>query len=179
MRAARLAGLAVALACGRLLDAQPSFARATVGEAAPDFSLPDLDGRVRSLAAERGRIVLVDFWASWCAPCVEELACLDALGRRHPEDVRLLAVTIDRDAETARKFLRDRLPTADATVLHDGASAVLAEYGADGLPALYLVDRGGEIRALHDGAGGCREIEAELAELLREGAPVAPARPGH
>ena len=156
-----------------LASAPPCFARALEGAAAPDFSLPDLDNRERSLAAERGRVVLVDFWASWCAPCLEELVCLDALGRRHPDDVRLIAVNVDRDAETARDFLRARLPATGATVLHDGGSRVLGEYGADGLPALYLIDRGGEVRARHAGAGSCNAIEGKLTELL--GAPAVAA----
>jgi thiol-disulfide isomerase/thioredoxin len=156
----------------------PALGRATVAAPAPDFELVDLDGRSHRLSAERGRIVLLDFWASWCAPCAEELGCLVDLSRRHGEDVSLVAVTIDRDADTARDFLAKR-PLAPAKVLQDGGSDVLAEYGADGLPALYLIDREGVVREVHDGAGGCRAIEPKLGELLAPGAGVdgAPSAP--
>jgi thiol-disulfide isomerase/thioredoxin len=177
---ARLVRIGALVLCALALPvAQEARARATEGDAAPEFSLPDLDGREHSLGSARGRVVLVDFWASWCAPCVDELVCLDALRRDHPDDLELIAVSIDRDADTARAFLKKRLPASGATVLHDGDSGVLGEYGADGLPALYLIDRAGTVRAVHDGAGGCREVAAEVAELLRASTPVAagPAEP--
>ena len=156
----------------------PALARATVAAPAPDFELADLDGRSHRLSAERGRVVLLDFWASWCAPCAVELGCLVDLSRRHGADVSLVAVTIDRDADTARGFLAKR-PLGAAKVLQDGGSDVLSEYGADGLPALYLIDREGVVREIHDGAGGCRAVEPRLGELLApravlDGAPSEP-----
>lgn len=174
----RAAGLAAAILCAASLGLPAdALARASEGEPAPDFSLPDLDGHAHTLAARRGRVVLVDFWATWCAPCAEELACLEALRARHADDLALLAVSIDRDADTARAFRAKRLSAAGATFLHDGDSAVLGEYGADGLPALYLIDRGGTVRAVHDGSGGCRAVEAEVAALLGGRTPVAAERP--
>ena len=153
----------------------PACARATAAEPAPDFALADLDGKVHRLSAERGKIVLLDFWASWCVPCGEELGCLAELRRRHGEELRIVSVTIDRDADTARGFLAKRALFPDK-VLHDGDSDVFSDYGADGLPALYLIDREGVVREVHDGAGGCRAVEPRLAEMLGAGAVVDGSR---
>jgi thiol-disulfide isomerase/thioredoxin len=156
----------------------PALGRATVAAPAPDFELADLDGRSHRLSAERGRVVLLDFWASWCAPCADELGCLVELSGRHAADVSLVAVTIDRDADSVRGFLAKR-PLGAAKVLQDGRSDVLSEYGADGLPALYLIDREGVVREVHDGAGGCRAIAPKLGALLAPGAVLdgAPSEP--
>jgi thiol-disulfide isomerase/thioredoxin len=158
--------LAIVLATLGAVAPQTAHPRAAVDDPAPDFELSDLSGGAHRLSSERGRVVLIDFWASWCAPCAAELGCLVELAGRHPQDVTLLAVTIDRDADTARTFVAKR-PLGAARVLHDGDSDVMSEFGADGLPALYLVDRDGIVRDLHDGAGGCRAIAAKLDGLLQ------------
>jgi peroxiredoxin len=164
-RRVTIALLAAGVAALAATSPQTASGRTTVDDSAPDFELADLDGRTHRLSSERGRVVLLDFWASWCAPCAEELGCLAELAGRHAQDVTLLAVTIDRDAETARRFLAEH-PLGGAKVLQDHASDVMSEFGADGLPALYLIDRAGVVRELHDGVGGCRAIAPKLAELL-------------
>lgn len=164
-RFASLAPTCVALGIFSLTVPAQAFASASVEDLAPDFELVDLDGRAHRLSGERGRVVLLDFWASWCAPCAAELSCLAELSERYGDDLSLVTVTIDRDADTARDFLARRSIGA-AKVLQDGGSDVFSEYGAGGLPALYLIDREGVVREVHDGAGGCRAIEPRLAELI-------------
>lgn len=169
----------VAAALSAALTAPPVLARVTPGEVAPDFELRDLAGRTERLSAWRGHIVLLDFWASWCAPCAAELSCLDELRKRHGAAVQLISVSIDRDAETARRFVAAKLPAAELRVLHDEGSEVLAEWGADGMPALYLIDRDGIVREAHDGAGGCHAVQPKLRELLGAETPLedTPALP--
>ena len=122
-----------------------------VGDPAPAFTLSDRDGRPLTLSDLRGHVVCLDFWATWCATCKSALPALDGLARRPGfEDVRFLAVNIDRDAALADRFLEQNLPGARLTVLRDG-NALLARYGADGMPALYLIDRDGVVRHVEAG----------------------------
>lgn len=158
-----------------LLGRGLAFAAVATGDPAPEIELPDLDGRTSRLSAFRGRIVLLDFWASWCAPCAAEMACLHELRARSPADVRILSVSIDRDADLARRFVAEKLPAGDFAVLHDASGEVLAEWGAEGLPALYLIDREGTVRDAQDGAGGCKAIEPALREVLGSPPPVEPS----
>ena len=123
------------------------------GDAAPPVRLPDRSGQVVSLAALRGQPVVVDFWASWCAVCRTALPALDALARRRAGDgVRVLAVNVDRSRAAADAWLAARLPSPAVTVLLDPEGATLARFGADGMPALYVVDRDGVVRLALSGA---------------------------
>ena len=123
-----------------------------VGDPAPAFTLTDRDGKSVALSGLRGRVVCLDFWATWCATCKTALPALDALARRPGfEDVRFLAVNIDRDGEPADRFVAQNLPGAKLTLLRDGGGALLARFGADGMPALYLIDRDGVVRHVEAG----------------------------
>jgi len=141
------------------------------GDSAPGFALEDWNGRPVALADLRGRVVVVDFWASWCVPCREALPRLDALARRHPASaLSVLAVSIDRERAGAERFLAEHLPERSLTVLHDPEGGVLARYGASGLPAIYVVDESGVLR--HEASGyepaHLEEIETLVDSLLAD-----------
>jgi peroxiredoxin len=167
--AIRLA-LAVVLALGgSTLSPHDAAAAARTGARAPEFTLPDLEGRPVALAGLRGRVVVVEFWASWCAPCGTMLPALDALARRYPtSEVTVLAVSVDHSRAAAEALLADRVGTPTLTVLHDRSSEVLARYGVDGLPATYVIDPAGTIRLVEDGASaqGLADV-ARTIERLR------------
>jgi thiol-disulfide isomerase/thioredoxin len=101
-----------ALSGGALLLALPACRKATlsegagqVGEAFPLVSLPDFDGRMQSLAAYQGVALVVNFWASWCAPCRREMPSLDRLGKFFlPTDLRVIGIAVDSDVNLAREF---------------------------------------------------------------------------
>jgi peroxiredoxin len=161
--------------------ASPARAGVDAGDAAPDFTLTSLDGKSDSLSAHRGRIVLLDFWASWCTPCIPELQCLSKLREASgKEKIDLVAVSIDRDEETARAFASSRLAGIDASLLHDPEGELPSRYGAEGLPAFYLIDETGQVRVAHGGAGGCEAAKRHLATRepadrpALEGAPANP-----
>jgi thiol-disulfide isomerase/thioredoxin len=122
-------------------------AAARVGGDAPPFELPAFRGGDVALERLRGAVVVVDFWATWCVPCTAMLPALDAIARRYADaGVRVLAIDIDQSRDKADEFLREHLPSPALTLLHDRDGAVLARYGAAGMPAVYVIDAAGVVR---------------------------------
>ena len=128
--------LLVAVGCNR--GAKPS----RIGKAAPDFTVGDSAKSVR-LADYRGKIVMVNFWASWCGPCIQETPALVALHHERP-DIAILGISIDEDPGAYRRFL-ERFHVDYTTVL-DPDQTVAKKYGADGWPETYIIDRSGILR---------------------------------
>jgi thiol-disulfide isomerase/thioredoxin len=145
---------------------------------APDFTLNDLDGKEFALSSLRGKTVVLNFWASWCDPCREEmpsLAKLALLLRKHP-DVVLVTVSVDEQPQTIRdtlevlfrsdEELRDRLAKGEIpfAVLHDPEMAVVkGRFGTTMYPETWVIDPEGYIRARYDGArdwAGALALEA-------------------
>lgn len=122
-------------------------ARAVVGEAAPAFTLNNLQGEPVHLADYKGRGVLINFWASWCNPCVNELPLLNEAYKLSGIDV--LAVNVGEKGETAQAFV-DRYELAFPVVL-DEEMEVKRHYRVVGMPLTLLVDRDGELIARHEG----------------------------
>jgi len=145
-----------------------------IGRPAPPFSIELMDGRQVSLADLRGKVVFLNFWASWCPPCRAEARDLEAAWRQHRgEDVVFLGVNI-QDTETgARGFLRE----FDITYANgiDARNRIAIDYGVWGIPETFFIDRTGRITYKHVGALGTGTIHAKLAEA-REG--VASNREG-
>ncbi|VVE80125.1 TlpA family protein disulfide reductase [Pandoraea sputorum] len=113
--------------------------------ATPVFSLDGLDGKTYSLSQYRGRVVIVNFWATWCGPCREEIPAMGAVVRQYRQrGLALLAVNYKEPPTTVKPFI-DKLPI-DGTVLLDTDGAVYKRFGSLGLPATYLVDRAGNAR---------------------------------
>jgi len=115
------------------------------GAAVPEFSLPALDGRHPvSLAEQRGRVVLVNFWATWCGPCEQEMPAMERLYEQlGGEDFELLAVSVDDSAPEVAAF-RDRLALRFPILLDPGAE-VARRYQTTGYPESILVDRDGRM----------------------------------
>ena len=133
-----LAALCLVLAAGCDRGAKPSG----IGKAAPDFTLPDGAKSIR-LADYRGKIVMVNFWASWCGPCIQETPGLLALHHERP-DIAIVGISIDEDSGAYRRFL-ERFHVDYTTVL-DPDQTVAKKYGADGWPETYIIDRQGILR---------------------------------
>ena len=140
-----------------LLVALASSAQASVpvreGSTAPGFRLPLLSpatGQQISLQAQRGKLVYVDFWASWCAPCRVSFPVLEKLrGEFRHRGFEVIAISVDEEANDAREFLR-RFPVS-YPVAHDPAGDTPARYGPLGMPTGYLVDPQGNVIAVHQG----------------------------
>lgn len=116
---------------------------------APQFSLESLAGTVVSLDDFLGRVVVLDFWASWCGPCTSTFPDLQALAARHAgQGLVLLVVDLDRRPESARAYM-DKHGFPAESVLYgslDAARAVKALYRVGGIPHTVLIDREGQIR---------------------------------
>ncbi len=134
--------------------------------AAPALALPDLDGKRSDLADYRGRLVLVNFWATWCPPCRKEFPSLGRVQKRFkPNELAVLAVNVGEDAETIFSFTG----ASDVTVLLDRDSRAMQRWPVKGLPTTFVVDRAGRL-ALR--AVGGREFDdptiiAQLRALLK------------
>jgi thiol-disulfide isomerase/thioredoxin len=126
--------------------AAPAFASATVGNAAPALEVLELDGRAFDLNALHGKVIVVNFWATWCPPCREEMPALDAFYRRyHGEGLELIGLSADRphDRSDVAKVMQSY--SYPAAMLED---AKVNDFGApDVLPVTFVVDRSGVIRA--------------------------------
>lgn len=139
------------------------------GQMAPDFVLKSDSGKNLRLSELRGQVVMINFWASWCGPCREEMPLLDELYVRYREaGFAVLGVNMDEDATTAHKMAA-RLGVS-FPVMHDTRHAVSELYEVDAMPATVMVGRDGKVRAVHRGfRDGTAELyQEEVRELLKE-----------
>jgi cytochrome c biogenesis protein CcmG/thiol:disulfide interchange protein DsbE len=113
-----------------------------VGRPAPDFTL-DEGSRHLQLKSYRGKVVVLNFWASWCPPCIEEIPSLNRLQRRMPQLV-VLGVDVDEDPNAYRQFLAEH--QVDFTTIRDPERRSNLLYGTIRFPESYVIDRDGRIR---------------------------------
>jgi thiol-disulfide isomerase/thioredoxin len=137
-----------------LLLSSPATARKTSGSVggpsqAPGFSLPARAG-IASLDSLRGRVVLVDFWASWCVPCRRSFPWLGALQERYRAmGLTIVAINLDKDREAADEFLEKH--PAEFLVAFDPAGKTAEAYRVSAMPSSYLINRSGTILSSHSG----------------------------
>ena len=134
---------------------------------AEDFSLPTIDGGSFRLAEQRGKVVLVNFWATWCAPCLEEMPAMERLWRRHKDaGFILVAVSVDTDPKKVPPFVSARKFSFPVVV--DPKMAVAEKYGVRAVPSSFVVDRTTTIAGVAlgprvwDGAAAHGLVEAML-----------------
>jgi methylamine dehydrogenase accessory protein MauD len=150
-----------------------------VGYKAPRFSAPSLDGAQVSLGAMQGRVVLLNFWATWCAPCKEELPSLVALQSSFPvTDFTVVALSQDADPKDVAKFLKKH-PINFPNGVDEDASIGRA-YQVRGLPATYLIDTRGVIveRIFGPRDYDTKEWRQKIEKLIGQGkAAPQPSKP--
>jgi thiol-disulfide isomerase/thioredoxin len=144
------------VACGDGIVARPS-------RPAPPFQLMDLQGKTVSLAEFAGRIVVIDFWATWCTPCVKQIPVLNAFHRSPAgQAVALLGISVDVGGrEVVAPFAAEQ--GIEYPVLL-GEETLAFDYGAPGFPALAVVDPQGRIDSLHLGVIDRSALEAAVAD---------------
>jgi peroxiredoxin len=138
------------------------------GERAPSFNLPALGGAGSvGLASAKGKVVYLDFWATWCGPCLVSLPALEGLRQEFPADqFQILAVNLDREPQKAQAFLAKHgigYPSA-----HDPAGKLPEQYGVETMPTSFLIDRDGVVRVVHRGfrKGDVDTLRAEIRKLV-------------
>jgi len=132
-----------------------------IGRPAPDFTIADGTNSIH-LAGYHGQVVLLNFWASWCAPCIVELPSLLEFHHEHPE-YPILAVSIDEDQDAYRHFLVQR--HVDFTTVWDPKQTASTKYGTTGWPETFVIDRQGTIRRRFIGATNWND--PEILRFLR------------
>jgi len=134
---------------------------------APSFSLSTETGTVK-LADLKGKVVYLDFWASWCPPCRKSFPWMNEMAQRYgQQDLVIVAVNVDKTRELAAKFLHE-VP-ADFTVAYDPEGKVADSYQVQGMPSSFIIDRSGHIQASHIGfrEEDTAALEGALQRALR------------
>ena len=152
---------------------------------APDFSLKDANGKVVRLSDYRGKVVLLDFWATWCGPCKIEIPWFMDMQRKNKDrGFEVLGIAMDDEGwEVVKPFLADLNVNYRVVI---GSDSTAAQYGGvDALPTTFLIDREGKIAAVHIGLASKRDFEDGIEELLqplsaaaRHGRDAVPAAGG-
>ena len=136
---------------------------------APDFTLKSLTGKNLKLSEMAGNVVLINFWASWCGPCREEMPLLNDLHNKYaPLGFTVLGVNVEEDARNARGFLKN-FPV-DFPILLDSNNQVSKQYNVIAMPTTVMVDRDGNVRYLHKGykSGDEKKYIKMVKKLVRE-----------
>jgi len=154
-----------------LLVAPTAALAAKVGKPAPAFTLTTYDGETVSLESLRGRVVLLNFWATWCGPCNREMPQIDTYLRRHRNaPLSVYAVTVDNEVPYDRlRFLAETLAFPLIKKMKGGGYGVL-----DGVPTNYVIDKAGVVRYAKSAAFDLDDLESVVSPLLAEPAPAAP-----
>jgi len=155
----------VGLIAGLVLTSVSSFAK----DEAPDFTLKSKESGNIRLSEQRGNIVLVNFWASWCGPCRDELPEMEALYQEYQDlGFEILAVNVDDEANKADVLLNDI--EVSFPVLYDTLGDVSKLYDVNAMPTTVMIDRDGNQRLVHMGyrAGDEKKYEKALKILMRE-----------
>ncbi len=135
----------------------------------PDFTLKSASGKNLKLSEMRGEVVMINFWASWCGPCREEMPLLEKMYQKYkPMGFTLLGVNVEEDSAAAQKMLQD-IPVS-FPVMFDDKQQVSKQYQVVAMPSTVLLDRSGNVRKVFKGyqPGFEKKYENEIKQLLRE-----------
>jgi cytochrome c biogenesis protein CcmG/thiol:disulfide interchange protein DsbE len=146
--------------------AEPTAVRSVVNKRAPQIDRVDLDGHRIDLKSLHGKVVLLNFWATWCAPCLIEMPAFSAWQQQYEaQGLRVVGISMDDDEAPVRKLVA-KLKTKYPIAMGD---AKLGEQygGVMGLPLTYLIDRNGVVRMRFQGETELKSIETEVKSLLK------------
>lgn len=159
----------VAALAGLMVLVSPFYAHsAGVGDKVPAFSLKDTKGNTVTFETFKGKVVFLDFWATWCGPCKEELPALDAIYQKYGKDgFEVVAVSVDKSEPNVIDFLTKR--PVSFTVLTDNTGKLASAFNLVGMPTGFIIGRDGVI--VHKHAGFSKSFlpvyEKEIVELLK------------
>jgi len=148
----------------------PSVQAAGLGDDAPAFSLPSLSGKKRDLQDFRGKVILLNFWATWCVPCREELPELEKMQQQfRTKGFEVIGINLDKKPKSAEKYVQDF--ALSYTILHDPEAEVMQQYPGRAMPISYLIDRSGRMQKIFFGFNRKKvpEMSDAIQTLLAEG----------
>jgi len=157
-----------ALIAAALVVAVPT-AGADASGPAPSFTLNARGGSNLSLAQYKGQVVMLNFWASWCGPCRQEMPLLENIYKKYNKmGFTLIGVNVEPDSKAAEGFLKET--PVSFPVIYDKDSTVSKAYDVSGMPSTVIIDRKGNIRVLHRGykPGDENEYQDSIRSLVRE-----------
>ncbi|MBK8186996.1 MAG: TlpA family protein disulfide reductase [Cellvibrio sp.] len=140
-----------------------------IADEAPDFTLPSNSGENLRLAELRGSVVMLNFWASWCGPCRQEMPLLDAMSQRYSAaGFVLLGIDVEEDNTDAKKIVKDL--KISYPILFDTENKVSKLYSVETMPTTVMVDKKGKIRFINHGykAGDENKYRDQIRELIKE-----------
>lgn len=139
------------------------------GKPAPDFTLDSRSGTPLSLAQYKGQVVMLNFWASWCVPCRQEMPLLDSIQKKYGKlGFTLIGVNVEPDSKAANAVL-EKIPVS-FPIVYDTESKVSKAYNVGGMPSSIFIDRKGQVRVLHKGykPGDENAYMDQIRTLIRE-----------
>jgi peroxiredoxin len=164
----RVAAFLTPLAATLMLALPASGASGPSGPA-PQFTLEARSGSKISLAQYKGQVVMLNFWASWCGPCRQEMPLLENIYKKYSKmGFTLIGVNVEPDPKAAEGFLKQT--PVSFPVIYDKESTVSKAYDVSGMPSTVIIDRKGNIRVLHRGykPGDENEYQDSIRSLVRE-----------
>ena len=165
----RIFGLLLVGAAVSGLAGAAALAPLVTGNPAPAFQLGSADGQSLDLGSLKGKVVMINFWASWCGPCRKEMPILEQLNRQYrSKGLALIGVNVEPDSKTALDWLK--ATPVSFPILFDTESKVSKLYQVAGMPNTVILDRKGTVRYIHRGyqAGAENEYLDQIRQLIRE-----------
>jgi peroxiredoxin len=164
-----LRSVTVLMVCGVLASLVPLASGETLSGPAPNFTLDSRDGGKVSLADFKGQVVMINFWATWCGPCRQEMPKLEAIHQRFGKlGFTLLGVNVEDNPDGAKKFLKETPVTFP--ILFDPKSVATKLYHVETMPSSVLIGRDGTMRFVYHGyqAGYENDYQDKIRSLLLE-----------
>jgi len=147
----------------------PPLSAAELRGKAPDFTLKSQSGKNIRLSEYRGQVVLLNFWASWCGPCRQEMPLLEAMYKKYGKlGFTILGVNVEQDTSKAKSYLRDI--KVSFPILFDTTNTASRLYNVTAMPTSIIIDRSGNMRFLHTGykPGYEKDYTRQIKQLIRE-----------
>lgn len=141
----------------------------SVGDTAPDFTLKNMQGKNMNLTEQRGNIMLINFWASWCGPCRKEMPVLQALEDKYKDlGVQVWGINVEQESQAGKDFLANL--SLNFSIFFDETNTLSKTYQVEAMPTTVIVDRDGVVRFVYlgykDGYG--KKYEKAIKQLIRE-----------
>jgi peroxiredoxin len=166
----RFAPTAVRTLLALLISVPLLAATAAPGKPAPDFTLTANNGSKVTLSKLKGQVVMINFWATWCGPCRQEMPLLEDIHKKYSKmGFTLLGVNVEPDSKAADKWIKQNTKVT-FPILYDTESTVSELYNVNGMPSTIFVDRKGNMRLFHQGykPGDENEYLNQIRALIRE-----------